>query len=406
MTAVGAQESSGKASSARAWWKSRRLAVVALAVPMALALGLTGCASPKVGSGDAGTASKAPADFSSILPQGDPVAYSEKLVQNSLSASEGFTPPSTGPTAQKPGGHIAFVGSDLTNGGINTVKQGVDEAAKAIGWKVDAYDGKATAQGRSDAISQAIAAKPLAIIAAGFDPNEQASSIKQAGDAGIPVIGWHAGAATGPGNGLYTNVTTDPLKVSQLAAAYAVADSKGKAGTAIFTDSQYDIAVLKAQAMKAYIEACKGCSVLSYQDSPIAEADQRMPGIISNLLQTEGDKLTYLLAINGNYFGGAQQALRAAGKDPAGPPKSVAAGDGDAAEFQRIRNVDYQAATVAEPLLLQGWQLIDEANRAVAKQEPSGFVAAPALITKQNVPAGTVYDPDSGYRDVYEGVWQ
>lgn len=391
--------------------KLRRLRAATLALPIALAMTLAACSSGSVGDGDT-TGSSTPepsttgtSQFASILPTGDPVAFSKALVEASLTASDGFTPPDTGPAAQQPGAHIAYVGSDLTNGGINTVAQGVEEAAKVIGWTVDSYDGKATAQGRSDALNQAIAAKPAAIILGGFDPTEQASTIQQATDAGIPVLGWHAGSAAGPGNGLFTNVSTDPLKVAQLAGAFAVADSNGTAGVAIFTDGQYDIAVLKADAMKAYVEACSGCSVLEYQDSPIAEADQRMPGIISNLLQTHGDKLTYLMAINGNYFGGAQQALRDAGKDPAGPPKSVAAGDGDAAEFKRIRDVDYQAATVAEPLLLQGWQLVDEVNRALAGEAPSGFVAQPALITKDNVPAGETYDPASGYRDVYKKVW-
>lgn len=387
----------------------RRVTLAAITAPLLLALGLTACSSASVGAGSgAATGSSAPAagaDFSSILPTGDALEFSKKLVETSLSASDGFTPPSTGPTAQKPGAHIAYVGSDLTNGGINTVGEGVQEAAAAIGWTIDSYDGKATAQGRSDALSQAIAAAPAAIILGGFDPTEQASTISQAAQAGIPVVGWHAGSQTGGGNGLFTNVTTDPLTVSQLAAAYAVVQADGKAGVAIFTDGQYEIARLKADAMKAYIEACSGCSVLSYQDSPIAEADQRMPGIISNLLQSDGDTLTTLLAINGNYFGGAQQALRAAGKEPAGPPISIAAGDGDAAEFQRIRNVDYQAATVAEPLLLQGWQLVDEVNRALASQQPSGFVAAPALVTKQNAPTGDVFDPSSGYREVYKKVW-
>ncbi|RXZ67150.1 substrate-binding domain-containing protein [Agromyces albus] len=386
----------------------RHLALTALAIPVLIVTGLAACSSGSVGTG--GTTGEPVAaadtqDFSSILPTSDPVEFSKQLVEASLSSSEGFTPPSEGPTAQEPGARVAFVGSDLTNGGINTVAEGVTEAAAVIGWTVDSYDGKATAQGRSDAMNQAIASQPAAIIVGGFDPTEQATSIQQATDAGIPVIGWHAGSEAGPGNGLFTNVSTDPLTVSQLAAAYAVADSDGTAGVAIFTDGQYDIAVLKADAMQAYVEACEGCSVLSYQDSPIAEAGQRMPGIISNLLQENGDDLGYLLAINGNYFGGAQEALRAAGKDPAGEPKSVAAGDGDAAEFQRIRNVDYQAATVAEPLLLQGWQLVDEANRAIAGEDASTFVAAPALITVDNVPDGDVYDPASGYRDVYRAIW-
>ncbi len=384
----------------------RRRWLAIAAVPLALGLALSACAS---GSVSGGTGSPAPTaaggQFSSIIPKGDIVAFSKKLVDESLNASKGFTPESTGPTAQKPGAHIAFVGSDLTNGGINTVLTGVQEAAKVIGWTVDVYDGKATAQGRTDALNQAEASKPAAIIAGGFDATEQSAAIAQAKSAGIPVIGWHAAAAAGAGDGLFTNVTTDPLVVSQLAAAFAVADSNGKAGVAIFTDGQYAIAVEKAQAMQAYVKACSGCKVLSYQDSPIAEADQRMPGIISNLLQQNGDKLTYLLAINGNYFGGAQSALRDAGKDPAGTPKSVAAGDGDSAEFQRIRSVDYQAATVAEPLILQGWQLVDETNRALAGKSPSTFVAAPGLITKQNVPNGDVFDPASGYRDVFKKVW-
>lgn len=385
----------------------RHFALTSLAIPVLIATGLAACSSGSVGSGGT-TGDPVAAEsgaFSSILPTGDPVEFSKQLVEASLSSSEGFTPPSEGPTAHEPGARVAFVGSDLTNGGINTVAEGVTEAAAVIGWTVDSYDGKATAQGRSDAMNQAIASQPAAIIVGGFDPTEQATSIQQATDAGIPVIGWHAGSEAGPGNGLFTNVSTDPLTVSQLAAAYAVANSDGTAGVAIFTDGQYDIAVLKADAMRAYIEACEGCSVLSYQDSPIAEAGQRMPGIISNLLQEDGDDLGYLLAINGNYFGGAQEALRAAGKDPAGEPKSVAAGDGDAAEFQRIRNVDYQAATVAEPLLLQGWQLVDEANRAIAGEDASTFIAAPALITVDNVPDGDVYDPASGYRDVYRAVW-
>ncbi len=50
----------------------------------------------------------------------------------------------------------------------------------------------------------------------------------------------------------------------------------------------------------------------------------------------------------------------------------MAAGDGDAAEMQRIRSDNYQAATVAEPIDLQGWQLVDEVNRALAGEDRRG----------------------------------
>jgi ribose transport system substrate-binding protein len=380
-----------------------RVAVVAAAGFL-----LTACGSASVGSGDASSSAPAAGASSSAPAANDPVVADAKaFVEASLAAKEGFTPPSTGPKAQKAGSTIVYVAADLTNGGVNAVGEGVKEAAAKIGWKVTVIDGKASAQGRTDALNQALASKPAGIVLGGFDAKEQASVIKQATDLKIPVVGWHAGAAPGPdtANGLFTNVTTDPLEVSAIAAKFAIADSDGTAGVAIFTDSQYEIAVAKADAIKAEIEKCTTCTVLEYQDSPIAEADSRMPGVISGLLQKHGDKMTYLLAINGNYFGGARAALKDAGKPGDGPPKSVAAGDGDAAEFQRIRTGDYQAATVAEPLLLQGWQLVDELNRAVAGEAASTFVAKPGLVTKANAPTGDVFDPASGYRDIYAKIW-
>jgi ribose transport system substrate-binding protein len=393
----------------------RSLAVVA-AVGTTLTA-LAACGSASVGGGTASSAaapaasSAAPAPSaaaSSAAAAADPlVAEAKKFVEESLAAKAGFTPPATGPKAQKAGSTIVFVAADLTNGGINAVSKGVQEAAAKIGWKVTVLDGKASAQGRTDALNQALATKPAGIVLGGFDAKEQASVIKQATGLKIPVVGWHASAAPGAdaATGLFTNVTTDPLEVSRMAADFAIADSGGTAGVAIFTDGQYEIAVKKADAIKAEIEKCKGCSVLTYEDSPIAEADSRMPALISSLLQKNGDKLTYLLAINGNYFGGARAALKDAGKPAEGPPKSVAAGDGDAAEFQRVRGGDYQAATVAEPLFLQGWQLVDELNRAFAGEKESGFLAKPGLVTKANAPTGDVFDPASGYRDVYAKIW-
>jgi ribose transport system substrate-binding protein len=153
------------------------------------------------------------------------------------------------------------------------------------------------------------------------------------------------------------------------------------------------------------MKKCSTCTVLSYEDSPIAEAQQEMPPLVASLLQKHGDRLTHLLAINGNYFAGSRAALIDAGKKGTDAPYAVAAGDGDAAEFQRIRDGDYQKASVAEPLYLQAWQLVDELNRAIAGEKDSGYVAPPGLITKDTVPTGNVFDPKSSYRDNYKKIW-
>lgn len=358
------------------------------------------------GSASSSLAVAAATDYSSIIPKGDIVAGSKVIVQTSLQGKEGFTPPAGSVKAQKPGARIAYVAADLTDGGPNGIGVGLKEAAQVIGWTIEGYDGQGTAAGHTNAINQAIATKPDAIVLGSVDAKEQASTISAANAAGIPVFGWHSTALPGPGQGLKTNITTDPLKVAQLAAAYAVADSNGKLGAAIFTDSQYAVAVAKSDAMKAYLTACAGCKVLAVEDSPVSTTSQRMPGLISNLLQQYGDGLTYFFGINGNYFTGAAPALKGAGKSPSGFPKGVAAGNGDAPELQRIRNQQYQAATVAEPLYLQAWQLVDAVNATLGKAQIPDFVAAPGLIQHSNVPkTGDVFDPASGYRQIYKAAW-
>jgi ribose transport system substrate-binding protein len=94
-----------------------------------------------------------------------------------------------------------------------------------------------------------------------------------------------------------------------------------------------------------------------------------------------------------------------AGRRGDDPPFAIGAGDGDASDFERIRASDHQTASVAEPLYMQGWQLVDELNRARAGQPPSGYVAPPRLITRADVPDGPVFDPPSGYRANYLRIW-
>src|SRR5690242_11235734 len=103
----------------------------------------------------------------------DPVVRAAKaLVEASLTAASGFTPPASGPKAQAPGATIAYVAADVTNGGINAVATGVKEAAAKIGWNAVVIDGKASVQGRTDALTQAMAMKPAGIIIGGFDAAE------------------------------------------------------------------------------------------------------------------------------------------------------------------------------------------------------------------------------------------
>ncbi|MBV8217830.1 MAG: substrate-binding domain-containing protein, partial [Solirubrobacterales bacterium] len=234
--------------------------------------------------------------------------------------------------------------ADVTNGGIAGVAAGVSQAAHVIGWPLRVIDGEASVTGRAAAMREALALRPSGIILGGFDATEQLAAVREAGAQGIPVVGWHAAAFPGPdrANGLFTNVSTDPLAVARLAALFAIADSDGHAGVVIFYDSGFAIAREKAQAMAALIERCRQCRLLAMVNTPIAEAPVEVPALLSRLFQRFGTRLSYMLAINGNYFAGTRAALSDIGRTGSEPPYAIAAGDGDASEFERIRNGDYQ----------------------------------------------------------------
>ena len=306
---------------------------------------------------------------------------------------------------------IVFVAGDLKNGGILGASEGVKEAAGAAGWTVTVIDGQGSVSGRTAAMNQALTLKPDGIVVGGFDTKEQQVAFDAAAKAGAVVVGWHSGTKPGPEPeaGIFANVTTSPQDVSDTAAFQAIADSGGKAGVVIFTDTQYEIAVFKARAMEAAIKKCGGCTVLEFVDSPIGESSQRMPQLTTTLLQKYGAKWTYSLAINDLYFDFMGPSLAAAGMKGDGAPKAISAGDGSESAFQRIRAKQYQAGTVPEPLNQQGWQLVDELNRAFAKATWSGYISGIHLVTPDNIAFDggpkNVFDPDNGYRDHYKTIW-
>lgn len=319
--------------------------------------------------------------------------------------------PTTGPKAPK-GKFVVYVADTQTNAGAAGSAAGAQEAATALGWRYQLIDGQNTASGEANAFEQAIALKPDGIIIGSLAATQFKSLFKRASDQGIKVVSWHSAAAPGPVEEvpeIFWNLSTDPYKLANIAAKYAVVYGDGKANAVILTDPQFAIVNTKTRGEKDGIEACEGCSVLSVENAPYTQISQRMPSLTSALLQRYGGKLGYVLAFNDLYFDFSVPTLRANGISPDGSPHLISAGDGSTSAYDRIRKGEYQIGTVPEPLNLQGWQAIDELNRAFAGEKPSGYVTKVHLVTKDNVGADggaqSRFDPDNGYRDQYKAIW-
>jgi ribose transport system substrate-binding protein len=246
----------------------------------------------------------------------DILAQAKSYTTDVTKSHQPWTGPTTGPAAQH-GKTIVFVSADQRDSGPRGVAEAVKQAAHTIGWNYRLIDGQGSISGRSAALNQAIALKPDGIVLGSVDEKEQAALIQQATSNGIKIVGWHSLSKPGPAPqyGIFTNLATDPLDVAKAAVMYVIAKSDGKAGVVIFTDSTYEIATAKSDAM----------------------------------------------------------------------------------------------AALAEPVSQQGWQAVDELNRAFSGVPASGFTAPVHLVTEANVASDggkqNQYDPDNNYRDVYRHIW-
>ncbi|MFE9933043.1 substrate-binding domain-containing protein [Streptomyces sp. NPDC005533] len=375
-------------------YPNRKTLPTAAALLAAASVLVTGC-----GSGPSRGAGPSEAGCSAT------VARAEAAVRRAENSDAAWHGPTSGPPAAS-GKTLVYVAQTMTNPGVAGVAKGVEEAAKAIGWKLRVIDGDGTPAGIQAALSQAITLRPSGIVIGGFDPRLTSQQMARAEAAHIPVVGWHAVGSPGPSEhpSLFTNVTTKVEDVAAISADWIIARSRGDAGVVLFTDDSIPFAKNKSELIRQELATCSGVRLLTTENIPIPDAAGRTPQAVSSLVSRFQDDWTHSVAINDLYFADAAPALRAAGKPGAGPPFNIGAGDGDPSAFQRINGGQFQAATVPEPLSQQGWQIVDEFNRAFAGRPASGYVAPVHVATADNSHGATSWDP-SGYREGYLRIW-
>jgi ABC-type sugar transport system substrate-binding protein len=373
--------------------------VTALAL-VAAAAGLSGCERASQAAPPAAAGASKPGCPTAL-------AKAKAAVTEAEEVDAPWNGPATGPKAVAGGRTIVYVAQSMTNPGVAGAAKGVREAARTVGWRVRVIDGQGTPAGIQAALSQAVAVKPSGIVLSGFDPNTTAQQVRQADTQGIPLVGWHAIAAPGPSTRpkLFTNVTTRVEAVAKISADWIIARSGGQAGVVAFTDASIPFAKGKSELIAKELATCSDVKLLSYENIPIADTSSRTPQKVSTLASRFGSRWTYSAAINDLYFADAAPALRAAGKQGAGAPFNIGAGDGDPSAFQRINSKQFQAATVPEPLTQQGWQIVDEFNRAFAGRPASGYVAPVHIATASNSGGKSTWDP-KGYRAAYRRIWE
>jgi ribose transport system substrate-binding protein len=316
-----------------------------------------------------------------------------------------------GPTSSPkpdPERSIAYMSTDEQLGASREWGQAISEAGAKIGWKVIIIDGHGSPVGWQQGINQAIALKVNGLVT-DADAASLKDPIDDARSKGIVVVGIHATAFPGPqpDQGLFVNIEQDPRDIGRAQADWIIQRSNGTARVVVTTHCEYAIACAKATATKDRIEECNGCKVLEFSNSPIVEVPQRQPALVTAWVQKYGTPL-YITSV-ADYTADYQiPALRAGGVDPA--DVIIVSADGNRSAYERIRAGDqYQLVTVSEPIKMQGYEAVDELNRAFHKMPPSGFVQTPYLVTPDNINAEggdkDTFIPSNNYEQHYLELW-
>ncbi|HMN86963.1 MAG TPA: substrate-binding domain-containing protein [Bauldia sp.] len=348
-----------------------------------------------------------------LIGLSSPSAFADDIVDQAKADLVVYAGPQSdwrGPTSSpKPlaGKKIAYISNDENNDASRAWGVAIQEAGKQIGWEVTIIDGKATPVGWINALNQAIALGVDGIITSA-DAASMQEPIAEAKAKGIPVVGIHAAALPGPNAelGLFTNIQQDPRDIGKAQADWIIADSNGKAKVVVTSHNEFAIAETKSRATEARLKACPGCEVVEYVSSPIAEVAESQPQLVISWIQKYGTPL-YVTAVADYTLDFQVPALRSAGVN-VGDIKLVGA-DGQRSAYERIRTGEYQVVTVSEPTEMQAYQAVDEINRAIQGQPPSGFVQAPYLVTPQNVDAEggdqNAFVPTNDYKKRYLELW-
>jgi ribose transport system substrate-binding protein len=337
----------------------------------------------------------------------DPVVA--EAIENTIARTSPQTAwygPTSGPKPE-PGTKLVCMAANAQNAIERLWCDEVKKAAELVGWDVTVIDGKGTAQGWTQGLTQAIALKPKVIIYSA-DAATLKDLNKQANDQGITVIGIHAAGTPGPHpeSYLFSNMTSDPQEIGAAEAEYVIADSGGTARAIILYDSAFEIARMKAEAMRDTFAKCSGCELLDYVASPIAEMTSRMPQEFSNWAAKYG-KDWYVMTIYDGYFDFGVPALTTAGYGP--QDVRLVGSDGTQAAYDRVRNENFQVATVPEPAEQLALMAVDDAIRAAAGEPPANWTQPVFLHVKENIDIEggdkDQFYPSNDALEQYKALW-
>jgi ribose transport system substrate-binding protein len=280
-------------------------------------------------------------------------------------------------------------------------------AAKSLGWKTTIYDGKGDPSVQSRVVTQAVNGGATAILMAGVDPTAIQSAMAAAKQHNIPVGSMTQGIA--PTGGIQFDIGANYAKAGQLAGAWIVTDSKGKAVVLPTNDKEFKSTVAIVNGAIDVIKQCKTCSVKSSEFFVAANIGNGLGDRIAQKLRSNPD-VNYVIGAFDPAVSDMVPAIQNAGL---ASKVKIISNVGLEQNLGFIRDGKVQAADVVFDNQYVGYAAIDQMSRVLTKKPLSKSTGEtdPRYIYNENVPYGLVTkanvgDPKKPYRAGFDTVAQ
>jgi ribose transport system substrate-binding protein len=283
---------------------------------------------------------------------------------------------------------------------IAAVEQGMKRAAGEVGAELVVYPNQGKPSQWAQGIGTAIAQRADAILLLAQDPELVGPQIRQAEEAGIPVIVLRT---TGEGERcprLGSTCIPGPFEqAGRLEADYVIEDSGGTAKMLVITSNDARSTRSLVSGLMAELgERCPACEA-RFVDVPIAEWANRIRTEVQSALVRDPE-IDYVVPIYDSmsqFVVPALKASRAAGR------VKISTFNGTPFVLEMLQEDDVVAMDAGENLAWIGWASMDQAFRVIAGERPVRSEHTPLRVfDDSNVDdAGTPPRFDQGYGDSY-----
>jgi ribose transport system substrate-binding protein len=320
--------------------------------------------------------------------------------------------PPTGPPVKDTRGKSVWVITlgDTIESAV-TASRNVQEAGKALGWKVTVVDGKFDPSVQLQGVEQAIAAKANAVILAYMDCAPVKTALRRAKQLGIVSVGIESQDCN---PSLLSHVVTYAGKMDfityfkkwgEAQATWVITKTGGKAKVLLSRETDVGTLAASAKGAEEGLATCPHCTVIPVNftgadlGAPLTQKIQQ--AVIKNPTAN-----AFIASYDAVLTGGGANVLQPKGRSGA---MKIMGGEGTSAGMDLIRENRGMQAAVGLPVGWEAYAAVDAVLRLFAKQDPAASDSGMGLQvvdqTHNLPPAGQPFTPNVDYKSAYRKMW-